>query len=475
MEFRILGPLEVISDGQALDLGGAKQRALLAVLLLHPNQVVSRDRLIDALWEENPPDTAQKALQVHVSKLRKQLGRDRIVTKAPGYAIRVEPGRARRRAVRAPRRRRRPSSWSRPLRSGAGRRSPTSPTRRFARQEIGRLEERRLAVLEERIEAELALGRRADLIAELESLVAEHPLRERLRALLMLALYRAGRQAEALDVYQDARRALVDELGSSRGASCASSTRRSSARIPRSSRRATRRSSTAQRGRRWLRRARAGARPSCRLGSVTRSPAAADSFLLQGEPGIGKSRLADELSAGRRRGAPTSSSVAAGRRAALRPTGRGRSRSGRTCARPNRATSAGSSAAPPPKSPRSFPSCASSFRVSPSPEPFESDAARFRLFDSTAAFLMSAAAERPLVLVLDDLHAADEPSLLLLQYVASALEDSRILIVGTFRDLDPTVQDPLESHPGRARALAGRRAASAWLGSTGRRSHSWRS
>ena len=92
MEFRILGPLEVISDGQSLDLGGAKQRALLSVLLLNPNQVVSRDRLIDALWEESPPDTARKALQVHVSKLRKQLGRDRIMTRAQGYAIRVEPG-----------------------------------------------------------------------------------------------------------------------------------------------------------------------------------------------------------------------------------------------------------------------------------------------------------------------------------------------------------------------------------------------
>src|SRR4029077_3152954 len=92
MEFRILGPLEVISDGKALDLGGAKQRALLAVLLLNPNEVVSRDRLVDALWEENPPNTAGKALQVHVSKLRKQLGSDRIVTRAPGYEIRVEPG-----------------------------------------------------------------------------------------------------------------------------------------------------------------------------------------------------------------------------------------------------------------------------------------------------------------------------------------------------------------------------------------------
>ena len=213
MEFRILGPLEVISDGQALDLGGAKQRALLAVLLLNPNEVVSRDRLIDALWEENPPDTAQKALQVHVSRLRRLLGGDRIVTRAPGYAIRVDQD-----ELDAER-------FERLVGEGGGRqlaealalwRGPPLDDvahTRFARQEIGRLEERRLAVLEERIDGDLALGRQADLIAELESLVAEHPLRERFRAQLMLALYRAGRQAEALDVHVAGRRALVDELG----------------------------------------------------------------------------------------------------------------------------------------------------------------------------------------------------------------------------------------------------------------------
>src|SRR2546428_12262534 len=92
MDFRILGPLEVVADGQEVPLGGAKQRALLALLLLHPNRVVSRDRLIDELWETDPPETARTALQVHVSQLRKALGRDRIVTQAPGYLVRVEPG-----------------------------------------------------------------------------------------------------------------------------------------------------------------------------------------------------------------------------------------------------------------------------------------------------------------------------------------------------------------------------------------------
>jgi DNA-binding SARP family transcriptional activator len=210
MEFRILGPLEVVSGGQSLDLGGAKQRALLAVLLLSPNQVVSRDRLIDALWEENPPDTVQKALQVHVSRLRRLLGSDRILTRTPGYAIRVEHD-----ELDADQFERLAGELQLAEALALWRGPPLDDVAhtRFARQEIGRLEERRLAVLEERIEAELALGRRADLSAELEALVAEHPLRERFRALLMLALYRSGRQAEALDVYQDARRTLVDQLG----------------------------------------------------------------------------------------------------------------------------------------------------------------------------------------------------------------------------------------------------------------------
>jgi DNA-binding SARP family transcriptional activator len=213
MEFRILGPLEAISDGQALDLGGAKQRALLAVLLLSPNQVVSRDRLIDALWEESPPDTAQKALQVHVSRLRSLLGADRIVTRTPGYAIRVDQDeldaeRFERLAEKGGSRQlgEALALWrARPLSDFAN-----AP---FAQAEIGRLEDLRVACLEERIDCDLAEGRHADVVVELERLVAEYPLRERLRGQLMLALYRSRRQAEALEEYQAARHALVDELG----------------------------------------------------------------------------------------------------------------------------------------------------------------------------------------------------------------------------------------------------------------------
>jgi DNA-binding SARP family transcriptional activator len=209
MEFRLLGPLEVVEDGKQIDVGGAKQRALLAILLLHANEVVSQDRLIEALWEEEPPEKAQKALQVYVSQLRKVLGKERLETRAPGYRLRVgedelDLDRFQRLADAEPRE---------ALALWRGEPLAKFAYQRFAQSEIARLEEVRLACLERRIEDDLAQGRHAALAGELERLVAEHPLRERLRAQLMLALYRSGRQAEALDAFQDARRALTEELG----------------------------------------------------------------------------------------------------------------------------------------------------------------------------------------------------------------------------------------------------------------------
>jgi DNA-binding SARP family transcriptional activator len=210
MEFRILGPLEVVSNGEALDLGGQKQRALLAVLVLHANEVVSSDRLIEALWQDEPPDTAQKAVQVYVSQLRKLLGRERLQTRPPGYLLRVDEGEldlARFRTLRAE---------DRPHEALSIWRGPPLGDfayHQFAQADIARLEELRLACSEDRIERDLTAGLHADLAGELETLVAEHPLRERFRGQLMLALYRSGRQAEALEVYQAGRRMLVDELG----------------------------------------------------------------------------------------------------------------------------------------------------------------------------------------------------------------------------------------------------------------------
>src|SRR6476660_5155953 len=210
MEFRILGPLEVTADGRALDLGGHKQRTLLALLLLQANRVVSSDRLIEALWEEDPPGTAAKALQVHVSQLRKLVGRERLETKAPGYLLRVEPDEL---DLARFERLQKEGRLDDALALWRGTPLADFAYQRFAEAEITRLEELRLACLEERIEQDLARGRHAELAGELEALAHEHPLRERLRGQLMLALYRSGRQAEALDAYRDGRAALVEELG----------------------------------------------------------------------------------------------------------------------------------------------------------------------------------------------------------------------------------------------------------------------
>lgn len=231
MEFRILGPLEVYEDERRVELGGARQRALLAILLTRANHVVSKDRLIDELFGEEPRESAASLLQVYVSRLRKALepGRKRrqqtgiVVTKAPGYLVRVEPdeldlerferlaeeGRTALAAAPEVARER----FAEALALWRGPALADFELEPFAQGESRRLEELRLAVVEDRIDADLALGRHATLVGELESLVDLHPLRERLRGQLMLALYRSERQAEALDVYQATRRTLVDELG----------------------------------------------------------------------------------------------------------------------------------------------------------------------------------------------------------------------------------------------------------------------
>ena len=229
MEFRILGPFEVRDDGRAVDVGGPKQRALLAVLLLSANEVVSADVLIDALWGERPPASAAKTLQAHVSRLRRALGQDgsesgRLLTRGSGYLLRVERGELDADACRLLLEESRDARAEGDLEGAAERvgeavalwRGPPLADlayESFAQLEIVRLEELRLAAQEEWVEAQLGLGRHAEIVGELEPLVRRHPLRERLLGQLMLALYRSERQAEALDVYQGARRALAEELG----------------------------------------------------------------------------------------------------------------------------------------------------------------------------------------------------------------------------------------------------------------------
>ena len=232
MEFRILGPLEVRDDGRLVEIGGPKQRALLAVLLLHANEVVSVDGLIDGLWEEAPPATAAKTLQAHISRLRKALGGDaaestpgaRLETRGHGYLLHVHPGEldaetfgTALETARGALAEGDPEAAAEGIREALalwrGRPLADLAYESFAQTEIQRLEDLRLAAEEEWFEAQLELGRHAEIVPELKSKVHAHPLRERLLGQLMLALYRSDRQAEALQAYEDGRRTLAHELG----------------------------------------------------------------------------------------------------------------------------------------------------------------------------------------------------------------------------------------------------------------------
>src|SRR5215218_3589898 len=215
MEFRILGPLEVLGpDGGAIAISGSKERALLAILLLHANRVVATERLVDDLWGDDPPRMARKSLQVRMSSLRKSLG-DVLVSRPPGYLVRVRPGELdlqRFEQLAADAREAldedRAEAAARLLRDALDlwRGAPLADVRQesFLGPAVVRLEELRLAAIELRIEADLARGREAEVVGDLEVLTAEHPYRERFHGQLMLALYRAGRQVDALDAYRSA-------------------------------------------------------------------------------------------------------------------------------------------------------------------------------------------------------------------------------------------------------------------------------
>jgi DNA-binding SARP family transcriptional activator len=220
VEVRLLGPLEVIRDGATVQIAGGKRRALLAHLALRANEAVSADVLIDALWGESPPATARASLQNMVARLRRTLGADVVAGTAGGYQLAVEAEsidihrfELLVRAAREEEVRERGVDLRRALSLWRGPALADFVYEPFAQSEAARLEELRLTALEDRIDADLALGRGAELVAEVEALVEDNPLRERLRGQLMLALYRAGRQAEALAAYQHARRTLVGELG----------------------------------------------------------------------------------------------------------------------------------------------------------------------------------------------------------------------------------------------------------------------
>ncbi|MFL5853421.1 MAG: BTAD domain-containing putative transcriptional regulator [Solirubrobacteraceae bacterium] len=446
VEFRLLGPLEAVVDGVPVVLGPPQQRAVLALLLLNANEVVSRDRIVDELWGERPPATAAKLVQVYVSALRKLLDPDRrlLLTRPPGYLLRVEPegldlqrferlvgqGRAAlaegSAATAGERFHEALALWRGPALADLA----FAP---FAQAEIGRLEDRRLDAVCDRIEADLALGR-GGVVGELEALVAEHPLRERLRGQLMLALYRSGRQAEALAAYQDARRALVDGLGLEPGRELRELEQAILRQDP-----GLDLATPAEPEPDPARNTFVGREHelSTVMGALDEALAGDGRLvLIAGEPGIGKSRLAEEVGRHARRrgarvyvgrcweagGAPAYWPWVQALRAYIRDTDP-------EAVRAQLGGEGAELAAILPELRAVMPD----LQESP---PADSDGARFRLLESVASFLRNAASAGPVVIGLDDLHAADAPSLLLLRFVAGQLAAAPILIVGCYRDTE---------------------------------------
>jgi DNA-binding SARP family transcriptional activator len=468
MDFRILGPLEISEAGRPLPVVSGRQRALLAILLLHANEPVSNDTLIEELWGEQPPATARKSLQIHVSRLRKALGAGEgpVITQPNGYLIRVRPDeldleRFQRLAEegRAALAKGDPDRAAELLREALAlwRGSPLADFvfESFAQPEIGRLEELRLAALEDRIDADLNRGRHAELVAEIEALVTDHPLRERLRRQLVLALYRAGRQADALEAYRAARTKLIEELGLEPTPELSQleqailshdeALQAPAASVPRPGRgmapgpaegglppmppllRARsapafvdRRRELQRLGKSWSD-AKAG---HCRV------------VLLTGEPGIGKTSVAAEL-AGRAHeddgalvlyGAADEEPLVAYQPfvEALRHwVAEASSEELRA-----RANVAGSDLA------RLVPELRQ--RLPELPEPLEADpdTERYRLFRAVASLLGGLSRSAPVVLVLDDLQWAEESSLLLLKHTVRSSTDAALLIIGACRDPD---------------------------------------
>ena len=468
MDFRILGPLEVYDGDRLVALGGAKQRALLALLLLNANEVVSSDRLIDELWGADRLEGASKALQVSVSRLRRALEPERsagntgdlLVTRAPGYVLQLRPGEldlhrfeeklaGGRRAMAAGDPARAVEELDDALAQWRGPPLADLGYEAFSQAEITRLEELRATAVEDRIDAELELGRHGPLVAQLQALVQGDPLRERLQEQLILALYRSGRQADALEAYQDARRALTEELGIEPGRKLRELQQAILAQDPTLERR-THAGPPADSGAAATSEPSRGAFVGRERELAELAGALEDALegtgglaLLAGEPGIGKSRLADELLArARARGAHVlvGRCWEAGGAPAYWPWVQSLRAYVRDAEPDALRAQLGARAS---ELAHLVPELRQHFPELPEPPGLDTEGARFRLFESVSAFLSNAAQARPLVLMLDDLHAADEPSLLLLRFVARELASNRLLVVCAYRDVDPTLRQPL--------------------------------
>jgi DNA-binding SARP family transcriptional activator/tetratricopeptide (TPR) repeat protein len=460
VQFRILGQLEVVERGAAQPLGGAKQRAVLAILLLHRGELVSGDRLAEELWGERPPATAVKTLQGYVSRLRKAVGEAALSTRGHGYVLTLRFGQldldqfeelaaegrdalsAGNAGTAADRLRAALALWRGPPLADF----TYEP---FAQAEIARLEEARSATLEDRIEADLGLGRHGELVGELERLVREHPARERLRGQLMLSLYRSGRQADALECYRTGRRTMLDELGIEPCRALqeleAAILRQDAvldapidAVVSIGAVSTDGRSDRRERNAAFLRDAVIGRAEQLRQLRSGLDAILTDRevvFMIGGEAGMGKSRLADELARDARdRGARVvwGRCWEAGGAPAYWPWVQVlRSLLDRHGSVDLRAFGgAGGSSL---LALISGQPAASVAPVAPAAEP---EAARFRLFDAAAWVLRQAATTQPVVIVLDDLHAADTPSLLLFQFLGGQLVDAPVMLAGLYRDDD---------------------------------------
>jgi DNA-binding SARP family transcriptional activator len=470
VEFRVLGPLEAVDDeGSGAELGGTRERTLLAVLLLVPDAVVPATRLAGELWGERTPEGWPHALRVHVSRLRRALrdagGEGLLVTRAPGYLLDVGPDAVDARRFCALVARGRsvlptdPATAGDTLRSALGMwRGPLlgdaldSP---LIRSEAARLEEDRLGALEERIAADLACGRHGELLGELDGLVRAYPVRERLRAQQMTALYRSGRQADALHAYDDLRHHLGEELGIDPSAALvrlhAAVLRQDPALEPEPAPRprepgpvvvGTRTAAPAllaERGGVFV--GRGG--ELARLESVWDAAGAlgARLVLIAGEPGVGKTRLAAELADRAARDAPVLAGrcdedlgvpyqpfvealreyVAHGTPTTLR-AGLGRWAGELTRLVPEIAELLGDLDPP--------------LRADPETE-------RHRLFDAVASWLAAAGAGGRVLLLLDDLHWAPRPTLQLLRHVTRSPLTAALVVVATYRDTETGRGHPL--------------------------------
>jgi DNA-binding SARP family transcriptional activator/DNA-binding GntR family transcriptional regulator len=447
MEFRVLGPLEVSDGDSSVALGGRKQQALLARLVLDVNRMVAVDRLVDDLWGEEAPPSAAKMIQIHVSKLRKVLPPGMLRTQPPGYMLVADTDgvdatrfRALREAGHAALAAGDPTGSAARLREALAlwRGAPLAEFEEpFARAEAAHLEALRLACVEERIDADLALGRHRAVVAELERLAPQHPLREALHRQLMLALYRTGRQGEALAAYERFRRRLDDELGieptpalKELHLGILNQDPRFDAAPPRPPAAAP-----ARRGARAPLAGRAAERAALESALAAAAAGRGGTALVSGPAGIGKTRLiADVAALAREQGA----TVLTGRcihligsglpylplAEALRPL-RGS---------PLLRELAGALH----ELPRVVPGLTGEDEAPGGPA-----CCRLQLFEEVLALLGRLSEHGPVVLVFEDLHWADESTLDLVAYLAHAMPARRVLFLGSYRSDEVRPGDPL--------------------------------